>query len=41
MNQIDEILLLRRRGLSLQEIADKVGLTRLDIRRILQRAGAR
>jgi transcriptional regulator len=41
MTQRDKILMLRRRGLSLQEIADAVGLTRLDIHRILQQAGAK
>ncbi|SHG90725.1 helix-turn-helix domain-containing protein [Bradyrhizobium erythrophlei] len=33
-----KILLLRRRGWSLQEIADEMGLTRLDVYRILDRA---
>jgi transcriptional regulator len=32
------ILLLRRRGKSYQEIADEVGLTRLDVIRILERS---
>jgi transcriptional regulator len=35
---INQILLLRSRGYSLQEIADKVGITRLEVHRILQRA---
>ena len=30
--------LLRRRGYSLQEIADELGLTRIDVHRILERA---
>ena len=44
MNGIDlvqrdsKILLLRRRGKTLQEIADEVGLTRLEVFRILERS---
>jgi predicted transcriptional regulator len=33
-----KILLLRRRGKTLQEIADELGLTRLDVYRILDRS---
>ena len=37
--QLDaRVLVLRRRGYSLQEIADALGLTRLDVHRILERA---
>jgi transcriptional regulator len=35
---VAKTLVLRRRGRSLQEIADELGLTRLDVFRILERA---
>lgn len=41
MNQQHQILQLRSLGKTLQEIADKVGVTRLDVKRTLDRAGVR
>ncbi|WP_439398667.1 hypothetical protein ACRQ5Q_15020 [Bradyrhizobium sp. PMVTL-01] len=41
MTTQQHILQLRSRGKTLQEIADEVGVTRLDVKRTLDRLGIR
>jgi transcriptional regulator len=38
VQQMAKVLVLRSQGKTKQEIADKLGLTRLDVHRILERA---
>jgi transcriptional regulator len=40
-DQTNRIVMLRKRGMSLEEIAQEIGVTRLDVFRVLQRVQAR